>query len=161
MQQSNERDLAALHPAAFGWALCLCRWDRPEAEDVLQMTYEKILDGRARFDGRASLRTWLYAVIRRTAADRRRARFLRALRLRFAPEPAPAPDPARVAEGSERAARVRAALARLSVRQREVLDLVFYHDLTVEEAARVMGVSLGSARRHYDRGKRRLEELLT
>ncbi len=156
--QSN--DLAALHPAAFGWALCLCRWDREEAKDVLQMTYEKILDGRARFDGRASLRTFVYAVIRRTAADRRRRRFLRALRLRLFPEPIPAPDPAHVAEASERAARVRAALSRLSGRQREVLDLVFYHDLTVEEAARVMGVSPGSARRHYDRGKRRLEEIL-
>jgi RNA polymerase sigma-70 factor (ECF subfamily) len=157
----NERDLAALHPAAFGWALCVCRWDRHEAEDVVQTTYEKILDGRARFDGRSSARTWLFAVIRRTAADRRRRRWLRTLGLRLVPTPAPPPDPARLAEGSERAARVRAALGRLSARQREVLDLVFYHDLTVDEAARVMGVSPGSARRHYDRGKRRLEEILT
>jgi len=156
----HERDLAALHPAAFGWALCLCRWDRAEAEDVVQMSYEKVLDGRARFDGRSSLRTWLFAVIRRTAADRRRSRWLRALRLRIFPEPAPVADPARIAEGSERAAQVRAALSRLSARQREVLDLVFYHDLTVEEAAGVMGVSPGSARQHYDRGKRRMEELL-
>jgi RNA polymerase sigma-70 factor (ECF subfamily) len=48
----------------------------------------------------------------------------------------------------------------LPARQREVLDLVFFHEMTVEQAAEVMDVSTGTARTHYHRGKLRLLELL-
>ena len=52
------------------------------------------------------------------------------------------------------------ALARLSPRQREVLHLVFTEEWTVEAAAEAMGIGVGSARVHYDRGKKRLRALL-
>ena len=159
MDPTLRRDIEELHDASFAWALACCAWRRHEAEDVLQTAYLKVLDGRARFDGRASVKTWLFAVIRNTAVDRRRKAWLATLgldRLRREPEPVVA----ETTSDDGRGARVRAALAGLAARQREVLDLVFFHDLTIEEAARVMGVSLGSARVHYERGKKRLAERL-
>ena len=52
-------------------------------------------------------------------------------------------------------------MTELSERQQEVLHLTFYQHMTIEEAARVMDVSLGSARTHYERGKARLRHLLS
>jgi len=124
---------------------------------VLQTTYVKILTGRARFAGRSSFRTWLFAVVRRTAAERRRARWARdLLSLRWRdghPGPAPVATPEGLAGEAQTAATLRTALALLPARQRDVLHLVFYQDLTVEEAAEVLGISVGSARTHYQRGK--------
>src|SRR5215470_13623882 len=74
-------ELERLHSASFGWALSCCRRDRTEAEEVLQTAYLKILEGKARFRGEASLKTWLFAVIRKTAATEYRRRLLRGLRL--------------------------------------------------------------------------------
>ena len=156
--------LEALHPDAFGWALGCCRRDADAAREVLQMTYVKILDGRAQYNGHASFRTWLFAVVRNTAADHRRGSWLRTLGLDrlhlFRRAPVPSPDPESSAITSEAARLLRRALDRLPERQREVLHLVFYDGLTVDEAADVMHVSAGAARRHYQRGKERLHDLL-
>lgn len=45
-ERFQEQRLEELHPASFGWAVQCCGGDRQEAEDVLQTTYLKVLDGR-------------------------------------------------------------------------------------------------------------------
>jgi RNA polymerase sigma-70 factor (ECF subfamily) len=165
-----KRELERAHADCFGWAMACCRRDRDDAEEVLQTVYLTVLDGRARYDGRSSFHTWLFGVIRLTAASERRKAWLRGLLLEreagrgkrdagiLAPDSFAAPD-AEVEHESRRDG-LRHALGHLAKRQREVLQLVFYHDLTVEEAAAVMRVSVGSARTHYARGKARLATLL-
>ena len=158
-------ELEQLHAAALGWALSCCGWDRSAAEDVLQASYLKLLDGRARFDGRSSLRTFVFGVIVRTAREvRRRAalrRWIPLASLLLGPEAVDGrPDPATALVGADETARLMRGLGRLSARQRQVLHLVFYEDLTIAEAAAVAGVSLGTARTHYERGKAALKKLL-
>jgi RNA polymerase sigma-70 factor (ECF subfamily) len=156
--------LMAAHSESFTWALNCCGRDRTEAEEVMQMVYLKVLEGRARFDGRSAFTTWLFAVIRRTAAEERRRRRRDGARVapleRESTVRARGPQPDEAMLGAERRALLARTLARLPARQREVLWLVFYHDRTIEEAAAIMGVGLGSARRHYARGKERLREIL-
>jgi RNA polymerase sigma-70 factor (ECF subfamily) len=157
-------DLEKLHPRSFAWSLLCCRGDRNEAEEVLQTVYLKILDGRARHEGKGELAPWLYAVIRHTAADRRRRSALSRLWFRQPTaelgQIAGESDTGRDAERGEATRRIRTLLSGLAPRQRQVLDLVFYHGLSLSEAAAALGVSVGSVRRHYHRGKERLRSAL-
>ncbi len=126
------------------------------------MSYQKILNGRAQFAERSSFKTWLFGVIRLTALDELRwsvRHWLRFLPLSDRDESVSenAADPLVQAESHEA---VRAALDRLTARQAGVLRLVFYHDLTLDDAAAVMRVSPGTARTHYERGKAALRVLL-
>ncbi|GAB4253170.1 MAG: hypothetical protein Kow00109_28800 [Acidobacteriota bacterium] len=153
--------LEETHRDAFGWALYCCGGDRDQAEDVLQTVYAQVLGQRARFDGRSSFKTWLYTIIRRTA-QRERLKLWKRWQRRTEDEPELPIEPGQeqLVYRRELAARLRKFLNRLSPRQQEVLRLVFYHGLTVEEAAGVLGISVGSARTHYERGKGRLAGLL-
>src|SRR5437879_10730750 len=144
-------ELETLHSASFGWALSCCRRDRGEAEDVLQTVYLKILEGKARFRGEAAFRTWLFAVIRKTAAGEYRRKLLCSLKLITGAEQpddraSPEVGPLATFENSEVQIRFQSALKSLPARQREALHLVFYEDLMLPRAADVVGISIGSAR---------------
>lgn len=154
-------ELEKLHPASFGWALNCCGHNRAEAEEVLQMVYLKILQGKASYRGECKLQTWLFAVIRKTAITEHRKHLLRTLKSIAGTKTQTGdlqPD-AELAR-SELQRRFQKAMARLPARQRETMHLVFYQDLTLSEAAEVMKISIGTARRHYERGKKQLREAL-
>ena len=147
-----ERELQSLHEPSYGWALACCARDRDEASDVLQDVYFKMLSGRVRWDGRSTLKTFVFGVIRLTAMERRRWRFFRG-RVVSGAEPDDVPAPSAPLVDRQTAEALARALAKLSERQREVLHLVFYEGLSIAEASLVMKVSLGTARVHYERGK--------
>src|SRR5260370_36876577 len=71
-----EEELERLHPASFAWAMACCRWSRPDAEEVRQAPYFKVLSAQAVYGGRATVKTWLFGVLRNTATDNRRRRLL-------------------------------------------------------------------------------------
>ncbi len=147
-----EQLLQAHHADAFRWASQCCHYDHHDAEEVLQMAYLKIADGKARFKERSSFKTWLFAVIRYTAMDylRQRVRFSE---LERAPELV-APEP-----GGE-TTDYRALLARLPPRQQQVLLLAFYHGMSLTEIAAITDLHIGTVRTHYSRGKAALRTLI-
>ena len=161
---SGELDdrLARLHEESFGWALSCCGGERARAEDVLQSAYVRVIAGEAVFGGRSAFRTWLFGVIRRVAWEhnrRSKKEEQRTLRLDH-PGVGGVADDGWAPGDVDSSRMLSAALARLPGRQREVLHLVFYQDMSIAEAAEIMGISLGSARTHYERGKARMKALL-
>lgn len=168
MTRALLEELRSDHSRNFGWALACCGWQQELAEDVLQESYLRVLEGRAEFAGRSTLRTWFFAVVKRVAGETRRTQERRSiLNLKLVSEQAV--DQYGAAGGSaaediaaqgETCQSLQQALLQLSQRQREVLHLVFYSELTLEEAADTLAISVGSARTHYHRGKLQLAQLL-
>jgi RNA polymerase sigma factor (sigma-70 family) len=117
----------------YAYAATLLR-DRTAAEDVTAAAFERAYRRRDAFDERrGSPRAWLFGIVRHAALDelRRRKRV------------ATLPDD--MAEATARRAAVRAALARLSARDRELIALRFYAGLSNSELASVVGVSATNA----------------
>jgi RNA polymerase sigma-70 factor, ECF subfamily len=154
----SRKALAAIHGDVFGWALSRCDFDHAAAEDLMQQAYVELLCGRARFDNRSSLRTFVFAIVQKLASNRLRRI---ANRLRLLRNVAPA-DPGCHGNDMARADRdgVWRAVQALPARQRDIIELVFCRELTIEQASGVMGISVGSGRVHYDRAKKALQASL-
>ncbi|MEQ9375078.1 MAG: RNA polymerase sigma factor [Imperialibacter sp.] len=152
---TTREQLEVHHKEAWFWARQCCRFQPDLAEDVLQTAYLKVLEKRALFHGKSSFKTWLFSVIRFTAMDLLSAQRLHATRHLDI-------DGVQVGEGQSENDLVNyeGMISQLPGRQAELLLLVFYHDMTLEKAAEVMETSIGTARTHYDRGKKRLRELI-
>ena len=124
----------------------------------MPQAYVELLSGNARFDNKSSLKTFVFSVVQNLARSRfrrlsSRLRLVRKYQSETIDDVVELNEP-QVDDGVWRAVRA------LPARQRDVIELVFCRDLTVAEAAAVMGVSTGTGRVHYDRAKKALRQRL-
>jgi RNA polymerase sigma factor (sigma-70 family) len=128
--------------------------DRAAAEDVTAVAFERAYRRRAAFDERrGSPRAWLFGIARHAALDELRRRRRAAA---LAAEPAESAED--IAELAARRQAVRAALGRLSARERELIALRFYAGLSNAEVAAVVGVSATNAGTLVHRAMTKLRE---
>ena len=156
----SRKALEALHSQLFGWALSSCGYDAAAAEDLMQQAYVEILSGKARFDDKSALKTFMFGIVQNLARMhfRQLATRLRLIKT-YAGDPAESMTND-AAEDHREQRQIWQAVESLPQRQRDVTELVFCRDMTIEEASAVMGVTLGTARVHYDRAKKALAENL-
>ena len=115
--------------------------DDASAEDVTALAFERAYRRRSSFDeGRGSARGWLFGIARNAALDELRRR-RRAAPLIGDLEDELAAAPEEEAELAVRRSTVRAALAALPPRERELVALKFHGGLTNAELAVVLGTS--------------------
>ncbi|NKB36030.1 MAG: sigma-70 family RNA polymerase sigma factor [Gammaproteobacteria bacterium] len=162
----SEKELEALHDEAFKWALSCCRFDHEKARDVMQNCYLEILEQRAVFYGESSLRTWLFSVIRHLALRQSKKQYsfegLKTKLSLFENTDSEGSDIVGQVNGKQVKDLVLKSIDALPLKQRQIVELVYYRGFTIAEAATVIGVGLGSARTHLHRAKKTLErELLS
>ena len=150
--------LEALHSQLYGWALSRCDFDHATAEDLMQQTYVELLSGKARFDKQSSLKTFVFSVVQNLARSRYRRLATRLRLIRKYGQDAAGDQVARDATADDSG--IWRTVKALPARQRDIIELVFCRDMTVEEASAVMGVSVGTGRQHYARAKKALRDRL-
>lgn len=139
------------HTEAYRWSRQCCRFDNELAKDVLQTVYLKILEDKARFNEKSDFQTWLFAVIRYTALD--------GLKKKVTHDDLENAMFISTAESAEEVD-YKKFIRQLSEQQAHVLLLAFYHNMTLESISTIMEISVGSVRTHYERGKKKLRELI-
>jgi RNA polymerase sigma factor (sigma-70 family) len=134
--------------------------DRGEAEDVAQEAFVRIWQHAAKWEaGQARFDTWLHRVALNLCYDRLRGRREHPSdELPETEDPAPWPD-GRL-EARQAKARMDAALAALPSRQREALVLQYYQDLSNNDTAALMGISVEALESLLVRARRNLRAQL-
>ncbi len=138
----------------FAYVSTLVR-DRSAAEDVVAASFERAFRRLGSYDPRrGSARGWLFGIARHAALDELRRRRRVAT---LAAEPG-APEPEGGGDDPVRRATVRAALAGLEARDRELVALKFFAGLDNAEIAAVLGISPSNAGTRLHRAVHRLRE---
>ena len=141
------------------WAVAVRTMRDPEdAADALQDAMVSAYRGAASFRGDSAVTTWLHRVVVNACLDRMRREKVRPT--------VPLPehhDPASPRDehaGTDARLDVMAALARLPEGHRTAIVLVDLQELSVAEAAEVLGVAEGTVKSRCSRGRAMLAELL-
>jgi RNA polymerase sigma-70 factor (ECF subfamily) len=133
--------------------------DRGAAEDVTAQAFERAFRKSKGFDARrGSERAWLFGIARNAALDELRKRKRSAQLASEPPDVEPAPE--EELDRALRRAAVRAALAALPPRDRELIALKFHAGLDNTELAAVLGVSVSNAGTRLHRALTKLREIL-
>jgi len=157
--QVSLKALEALHSQLFGWALSRCGYDEASAEDLMQQAYVEVLSGRARFDNKSALKTFVFGIVQNLARSQFRQMAVRLRLIRTYTNPDGRLHETGAVDHREQQL-IWKAVESLPQRQRDITELVFCRDMTIAEASQVMGITVGTGRVHYDRAKKSLADAL-
>jgi RNA polymerase sigma-70 factor (ECF subfamily) len=148
---------------AFGLAVRVLR-DPAQAEEVTQESYLECWRHAARFDSaKGSAISWLLTIVHRKAVDRVRSAESAGRRdaaYGQRERSVPHDETAEAAAASIEATRVRAALADLTAKQREAVELAFLGGYTHTEVASMLDLPIGTAKTRIRDGLIRLRDAL-
>ena len=148
------------HVRVYRFVLRLVR-NEATAEDLISEVFLDVWRQAAKFEGRSAVSTWMMSIARFKAlsALRRKPEY------ELDEETAEAiedhsDDPEVTLAKKDKAALLREAMSALSVEHREVIDLVYYHEKSVEEVARIVDIPEATVKTRMFYARKKLSELL-
>ena len=165
--QIAQRDKHALqllysrhHVSIYRFALRFLN-DEAAAEDTVSEVFIDVWRQAERFEGRSQVTTWLLAIARNKALSLLRRRSSEALDdevAEFIEDPSDHPEVAMLK--SQRASVLQDCLTQLSPAHREIVDLVYYHEKSVEEVAEIISVPANTVKTRMFYARKRIGELM-
>jgi RNA polymerase sigma-70 factor, ECF subfamily len=130
------------------------------AEDVLSEVFLDAWRQASRYEGRSTVNTWLCGIARNKALEYLR-KYPQAAEHADLPEIADSSDtPEVAAQKSDKKALLRQCVERLGLEHRDVVDLVYYHEKSIEEVGEILQIPLNTVKTRMFYARKKLSEML-
>ena len=131
------------------------------AEDLLSDVFFDVWQQAGRFERRSAVTTWLLSIARFKALSARRRRTDAVLDETIETTVADTADNAEVAlEKKHQGEVLRGAMSKLSREHREIIDLVYYHEKSVDDAAQILSIPAATVKTRMFYARKKLAELV-
>ena len=148
------------HVRVFRFLLRLVR-NEATAEDLISEVFLDVWRQAGKFEGRSAVSTWMLSIARFKALSVLRRRGEEELDEETAGAIADqADDPEVALAKKDKGAVLRQCLSELSAEHREIVDLVYYHEKSVEEVAGIIGIPEATVKTRMFYARKKLSELL-
>jgi RNA polymerase sigma-70 factor (ECF subfamily) len=148
------------HVRVYRFVLRLVR-DQAGAEDLISEVFLDVWRQAGKFEGRSAVSTWLLAIARFKALSALRRRTDVELDDETAEAIEDTSDTPEVTlEKKDKSAVIRKCLEKLSAEHREIIDLVYYHEKSVEEVAAIVGIPENTVKTRMFYARKKLADLL-
>lgn len=155
------RDLFARHNVRVYRFLLRALGDATAAEDLLNEVFIDIWRHAGQFEARSKVSTWILAIAHFKAAALRRRRSCDQLDDEAVGSiEEPGEDPEIAAHKLSSSATIRECLKMLSPAHRTILDLIYYHEMSIAEVARIVGVPENTVKTRAYYARKGLAQLL-
>ncbi|HEV2154594.1 sigma-70 family RNA polymerase sigma factor [Bradyrhizobium sp.] len=135
--------------------------DATTAEDLVSQVFLDVWRTASQFQGRSQVSTWLLSIARfkaLTAMRQRRFEDIDQEDVRQIPDDCDTPETS--LDRSDTSAILRACVAKLSPAHREIINLVYYHEKSVEEVGQIIGIPQSTVKTRMFYARKQLADLL-
>ena len=148
------------HVRVYRFVLRMVR-NEATAEDLISEVFLDVWRQAGKFEGRSTVSTWMLSIARFKALSTLRRRNEEELDDETAAAIEDlADDPEVALAKKDKGTALRQCLDRLSTEHREIIDLVYYHEKSVEEAAGIVGIPEATVKTRMFYARKKLGELL-